>query len=152
MNTLSYKGFEGSAEIDTELDVCRGKLLFIPDLVTYEAPSAAELKTEFEAAVDDYLDTCRELGREPHRPYKGSFNVRVEPEMHRDAVLYAARKGSKLNDVVVQGLRLVLYTSEPQFQTLVMLDARGGMQSLAAGSEPVKALLSAQTSSVSYVN
>lgn len=152
MNTLSYKGFEGSAEIDTELDVCRGKLLFIPDLVTYEAPSAAALKTEFEAAVDDYLDTCRELGREPHRPYKGSFNVRVEPEMHRDAVLYAARMGLKLNEVVVQGLSLVLYSPEPQSHTVVMLDAGGAVQSFAAGGEPVRALVSAQTSPASHVN
>ena len=34
--------------------VCRGKILFIDDLVTYEAASPATLQKEFEAAVDDY--------------------------------------------------------------------------------------------------
>ena len=36
--------------------VCRGKILFIDDLVTYEAASPAKLQKEFEAAVDDYLE------------------------------------------------------------------------------------------------
>ena len=77
MNILKYKDFEGSAELDMERQVCRGKLLFIDDLVTYEAASIANLQSEFEAAVDDYLETCKSLGRDPKRPLKGLFNVRT---------------------------------------------------------------------------
>ena len=43
MNILKYKDFEGSAELDMERQVCRGKLLFIDDLVTYEAASIANV-------------------------------------------------------------------------------------------------------------
>ena len=33
MNILNYKGYEGTAEIDMESRICRGKILFINDLV-----------------------------------------------------------------------------------------------------------------------
>lgn len=104
MKTLTFNGFEGSAEIDTERQVCRGKLLFIPDLVTYEADSPKDLQAAFEDAVTDYLETCEELGREPHRPFRGSFNVRVKPDLHRAAAVRAAHDDVSLNDLVVRSL------------------------------------------------
>ena len=59
MDILKYKDYEGTAELDMSRGVCRGKILFINDLVTYEAASPADLQREFEAAVDDYLDRER---------------------------------------------------------------------------------------------
>jgi predicted HicB family RNase H-like nuclease len=104
MDILSYKGYEGTAEIDMDRGVCRGKVLFISDLITYEAGTPKELKQEFETAVDDYLATCTELGREPKRPCSGVFNVRVTPEMHRKATLRAVQDNASLNSVVVCAL------------------------------------------------
>lgn len=104
MNTMKYKGFEGSACVDVEQGVCHGKILFIDDLVTYESANAGGLKAEFEAAVDDYLETCKELGREPMKPASGNFNVRVPPEMHRSALIRATKEDVSLNSVVVSAL------------------------------------------------
>ncbi|MDR1848899.1 MAG: type II toxin-antitoxin system HicB family antitoxin [Zoogloeaceae bacterium] len=105
MNTLrSYKGYTGSAEFDSDGLVLRGKLLFIRDLIMYESPTAEGLQEEFEATVDDYLETCAELGREPQKPCSGQFSVRVPPELHRKALEKAAREGSSLNNVVVQAM------------------------------------------------
>lgn len=104
MDLLQYRDYEGSTEIDAARDVCRGRILFINDLVTYEADSVRQLRKEFEAAVDDYIETCRLVGKEPQRPFKGLFNVRVSPELHRAAVVRATREGTTLNDVVVQAL------------------------------------------------
>jgi predicted HicB family RNase H-like nuclease len=73
MGILKYKDYEGTAELDMARRVCRGKILFIDDLITYEAMSPAELQTEFEAAVDDYIDTCATLGREPQKPLRGQL-------------------------------------------------------------------------------
>lgn len=109
MKTLAFNGFEGSAEIDTDRQVCRGKLLFIPDLVTYEADSPKDLQAAFEDAVADYMETCATLGREPHKPFRGSFNVRVQPELHRAAAVRAAHDNVSLNDVVVHALDCYLY-------------------------------------------
>lgn len=104
MDILKYKDYEGTAELDMARDVCRGKLLFIDDLVTYEAASPSELRREFEAAVDDYLETCVALGREPQKPLKGQFNVRIPPALHKATVRRALMDNVSLNDVVVRAL------------------------------------------------
>lgn len=104
MDILKYKDYEGTAEVDMVRGVCRGKILFITDLVTYEAATPRELQREFELAVEDYLETCGELGREPGRQFKGLFNVRVTPELHRAAALRAASDGVSLNEVAFRAL------------------------------------------------
>lgn len=108
MNILNYKGYEGTAEIDMDSLVCRGKILFINDLVTYQALGPQSLINEFEAAVDDYLETCEALGREPQKPLKGQFNVRISPELHKQAVVRSVCDGTSLNKVVVNALEYYL--------------------------------------------
>lgn len=108
MTQLRYKGFEGSAEIDVAREVCRGKILFIDDLVTYEARDVKGLRREFVSAVDDYLATCEQLGRVPNKPYSGVFNVRTSPDKHRALVRAAAQLGSTLNAVINTALDLYL--------------------------------------------
>lgn len=68
MDILKHKDYEGTAEMDAARGVYRGKILFINDLVTYESPSLTGLQKEFELAVDDYLETCVRLCREPQAP------------------------------------------------------------------------------------
>lgn len=109
MTILKYKDFEGTAEVDIDLGVCRGKLLFIDDLVTYQADSPKQLQGEFEAAVDDYLETCRLVGKAPQRPFRGLFNVRVPPALHRQAALRAVSDGIALNEVVVRAMDAYLH-------------------------------------------
>lgn len=104
MNMLKYKDFEGTAELDVERNLCRGKVLFIDDLVTYVADSPKNLQIEFEAAVEDYLETCLQVGKEPQRSFRGLFNVRVPPALHRSAALRAAGDEIALNEVVVRAL------------------------------------------------
>jgi predicted HicB family RNase H-like nuclease len=104
MDILKYKDYEGTAELDMARRICRGKILFIDDLVTYEAASPAELQTEFEAAVDDYIETCTTLGREPQKPLRGQFNVRIPPALHKAAALRALADNVSLNDVAVRAL------------------------------------------------
>ena len=104
MDILKYKDYEGTAELDMSRGVCRGKILFIKDLVTYEAAQPTELQKEFEAAVGDYIETCAALGREPQKSLKGQFNVRIAPAIHKAATLKAVTDGTSLNDVVAKAL------------------------------------------------
>lgn len=108
MGILKYKDFEGSADLDTDRWVCRGKLLFIDDLVTYEATTPAALQAEFEAAVDDYVETCREIGKEPQKACRGQFNVRVSSELHKTAQRRANAENISLNAVVGKALEAYL--------------------------------------------
>ena len=105
---FEYKGYIGSAEVSIEDQLLVGKLLFIRDTITYVAATASELETAFEEAVDDYLETCKELGDAPDVPCKGSFNVRVGPEIHMEVAIAARRKGVGLNDIVCEALSAYL--------------------------------------------
>lgn len=104
MDILKYKDYEGTAELDMARGVCRGKILFISDLVTYEAALPSELQKEFEAAVDDYIETSIALGREAQKPLKGQFNVRISPSLHKEVTLRALTDNISLNEVVVNAL------------------------------------------------
>jgi len=102
MTYLEYKGYLGTIEPQLEENTLFGKLAFIRDLVTYEANDLASLRREFEQAVDAYLASCAELGRAPDTPFKGTFNVRVSPEIHRKAAMLAG--GRSLNAFVAEAL------------------------------------------------
>lgn len=95
MSALRYKDFQGSVEFDDDRLVIR--ILHIDDFVTAEIDSAAKAQKAFEELVDDYLATCQELGKEPCKPFKGSFNVRVAPELHRQIVMAATDAGETMN-------------------------------------------------------
>jgi len=107
-NHFEYKGYLGSAEIDTQNDILYGKLLFISDLISYTANSVSELKKSFERAVDDYLEVCAEVGDEPDQPCKGTFNIRVGPELHRKLNLNARYEGMGLNEYICQSLSITV--------------------------------------------
>lgn len=100
MDILKYKGYEGTAELDMDRGVCRGKVLLINDLITYESDSPRELQKQFEAAIEDYIQTCEELGRPAQTPLKGQFNVRISPDLHKKLILRAASDDVSLNEVV----------------------------------------------------
>ena len=108
MAMFDYKGYQGSIEVDVESNLLHGKILFVTDLVTYEAKDVAGLRREFEAAVDDYLTTCKQLGRDPQQPFSGAFNVRVGPQLHKAAAIRAQQDGVKLNGLMVSALEQYL--------------------------------------------
>lgn len=110
---FEYRGYLGSAEVSIEDGVLFGKLLFIRDTITYEASSVSDLETAFKEAVDDYLDTCKELGDTPDVPCKGTFNVRVGPHIHRDIQLAARERGVGLNEFVCIALTDALHATRP---------------------------------------
>ena len=109
-NYYEYKGYYGSAEIDIESGDCHGRLLFIVDVIAYSAESGKELESAFHEAVDEYLEDCEELGKKPDLPCKGSFNVRVTPELHRDAAIYARANAMSLNSVVAKALQQLVHS------------------------------------------
>ncbi len=104
MSDLEYKGYLGTAELSAEDGVFHGKLAFVRDLVTYEASTAKGLVKAFQDAVDDYLADCERDGRAPDKPFKGQFNVRTRPELHRALAMKALRRGVSLNEVVTDAL------------------------------------------------
>ena len=103
-DVLTYKGFTGTVHFSAEDNVFHGKIEGIDDLVTFGGHSVEELIKAFHNEVDDYIALCKEMGKEPIRSYKGSFNVRISPEMHRKAVEKATKKGLSLNQFVQKAI------------------------------------------------
>lgn len=101
---MFYKEYFGSIYFDSENELFYGKIEFIRDLVNYEATEAKGLIRSFHQAVDDYLEECLELDVIPGKPFKGNFNVRVDPELHREASLYALQHGDSLNNIIKKAL------------------------------------------------
>ena len=106
MSMYEYKGYLGSAEVDTASAMLVGKLLFIRDSIGYSANTPAELERAFHEAVDDYLSTCEEQGDDPDVPCKGSFNVRIDPALHRKAAVKSRAQGVTLNQFVEQAIQV----------------------------------------------
>ena len=105
---LKYKDYYGVVHFSSEDEVFHGKIIWINDLVSFEGSSVKELKRAFQQAVDDYLNTCKKLKKEPDKTYKGTFNIRIPSELHRKASLYAAVKNISLNDFVRHAIDFTL--------------------------------------------
>ena len=103
-NTLEYRGYHGSVEFSAEDDVFFGIIIGINDHISYEGDSVKTLRKDFEESVDWYIDVCKEIGKEPEKMYKGSFNVRIDPALHKDLVIYSASQGKTLNATVEEAI------------------------------------------------
>ncbi|MBE6784220.1 MAG: type II toxin-antitoxin system HicB family antitoxin [Ruminococcaceae bacterium] len=103
-NILEYNGYYGSSEVSVEDGVIFGKILHINDLVTFEADNLQDLNVAFQEAVDDYLEFCKANGKNPDKPFKGSFNVRISPENHKRIAIDAAKQNMTLNQFVEQAI------------------------------------------------
>ena len=99
-NTLSYKGFLGSVSYSDEDQVLFGKIEGIYDTIMYEGTSVTEIKDMFKEAVNEYIESCKHFKKPLLKSFKGSFNVRVKPDMHKKAVMLAIMKGISLNQLV----------------------------------------------------
>jgi len=96
----------------SEVSVFHGKIEFIRSLANYEGTDVKNLRIAFEEAVDDYLELCEQEGKEPEIPFKGSFNDRTGPDLHRKAMLLAKSKGTNLNSIITDALEKYLSTNE----------------------------------------
>jgi len=102
---FEHKDYNGTIEYSAADNVMFGKVLGIRNLLSYEGNSLESLRLDFEDVVDDYLETCAEEGIEPEKPYKGNFNVRVTPELHRSLAVYAVSHGQSLNSTVEEAIK-----------------------------------------------
>jgi len=101
---LKYKDYLATISYSAEDEVFYGKIFGINDLVTFEGTSVSGLKKAFQEAVNDYIETCEEVGKSPEKSYKGLFNVRVPANLHKKAALVAAKNSITLNDFVKAAL------------------------------------------------
>ena len=66
----------------------------------------------FAQSIDNYLDLCKQVGKEPEKEFKGSFNVRIPSELHREISMLAAQQKMTLNQYVINALSKSVASAE----------------------------------------
>ncbi len=103
-NTLNYKGFIASVSFVDEDNILFGKIEGINDLIMFEGESVTEIKQMFREAVDEYIESCKHFNKPLLKSFKGSFNVRVKPDIHQQAAMLAKMQGISLNQLVQKAI------------------------------------------------
>ena len=103
-NMMKYKGYLAKIQLSEEDRIFYGEVLGLSDSVAFDGSTFEELERSFHAAVDGYLELCKEINKEPEKGYNGVFNVRISPELHKRAVYEAFKRGVKLNKFVEQAI------------------------------------------------
>jgi len=104
-NYLHYKDYVGNVEFSEEDGVFHGKVVGLKSLISFEGNSVSAIIKDFHNAIDEYLDFCAETGKQPEKPFKGSFNVRIGADLHRKAALAASARKISLNTLVEDAIR-----------------------------------------------
>ena len=104
-NTMEYKGYIGVIEFSAEDMLFYGKVQGIRSLISYEGSDAIELLNDFHDSVDNYLENCKKDGMKPEIAYKGTLNVRLSADTHRQAAVYAMNHGQSLNSFIDSAIR-----------------------------------------------
>jgi predicted HicB family RNase H-like nuclease len=104
-NTIEYKNYIGSVNYSNTDKCFFGKIEMIDDLITFEAENVADLENNFKLAVNDYIATCKQLNKNPQKAYKGTFNVRIEPNLHKKLYKTALKNNVSLNAFIAQTLK-----------------------------------------------
>ena len=119
-DTITYKNYIGKVHY-SNVDKCfYGKIATIDDLITFEADNVSDLEQNFKNSVDDYIKTCKQLGRNPQKTYKGSFNLRIDTKLHAQIHNIALQENLSLNAFIGKALKNIIdsKTSATQIESI----------------------------------
>ena len=91
---MTYKGYHADIKYSDEDKMFVGEVIGLSDVLAFHGSSVSELEEMFHQSVDNYLEMCREFGKNPEKEYKGQFNVRIPSSLHKTAVICAKQKTS----------------------------------------------------------
>jgi predicted HicB family RNase H-like nuclease len=104
-NTMIYKGYSARIAYDDADGIFTGRIAGITDTVGFHADTVKGLRAAFHEAVEDYLETCAQLDKEPQKAFSGQVMFRIDPEVHRKAALAAELAGQSLNQWAEEALK-----------------------------------------------
>lgn len=106
---MKYKNFIGHVAYDDEAEIFHGEVVNIRDVITFQGDSVESLNQAFKDSIDDYIEFCHERGEAPEKPFSGTFNLRLTPELHREVFTAAKLEGTSLNHWVVKAIEHELH-------------------------------------------
>ena len=78
-------------ELDEDAEFFHGEVINTRNVFIFQGQTLDELKAAFVDTVADFIEWCRERGKEPERSHSGNFTVSIPPELHRRIATAAAR-------------------------------------------------------------
>ena len=105
MNTMQHQGYTARIEFDERDSIFVGRVLGLRSIISFHGDTVAQLRSEFEAAVDDFLQDCKAQGIKPEKPASGKLMLRVPPEVHGAAIVAAQASGKSLNQWATEVLQ-----------------------------------------------
>lgn len=97
MNSMSHNGYTAKIEFDERDNIFVGRVLGLRTVISFHGETVAELRTQFETAIEEFLLDCKEQGIRPEKPASGKLMLRVPPEVHGAALVAAQASGKSLN-------------------------------------------------------
>ena len=89
MNAMNYNGYTAKIDFDDRDNIFVGRLLGMRAMISFHGETVVELRQAFEAAVDEFLNDCKQQGVKPEKPASGKLILRVPPEAHGAALIAA---------------------------------------------------------------
>jgi len=94
---LPYKNYHAMIRYSKEDGFLVGHIMGVRDIVGFHGDSERKLEDAFHEAVDDYLEFCARIGKNPQKP---RHRVSVSPEAFAAARAAAEIKGIKVGEWV----------------------------------------------------
>ena len=105
MNTMNHKGYTARIEFDERDNIFVGRVLGLRSIISFHGETVTDLRHEFEVAIEDFLNDCKEQGVKPEKPASGKLMLRVSPEIHGAALVAAQASGHSLNQWATEVLQ-----------------------------------------------
>lgn len=111
-NIMKYKGYWAEIKYSDEDECFCGSIDGLKNVsISFEGETVKELKKDFKDAINSYLQTCKELGKEPEKQCKGSLNVRLGTELHTKAKMKSIEKKISINELIKEAVVAYLKTN-----------------------------------------
>lgn len=105
LHTMNHKGYTARIEFDERDNIFVGRVLGLRSIISFHGETVADLRHEFEVAIEDFLNDCKEQGVKPEKPASGKLMLRVSPEIHGAALVAAQASGKSLNQWATEVLQ-----------------------------------------------
>jgi predicted HicB family RNase H-like nuclease len=97
MNTMNHEGYTARIDFDERDNIFLGRVLGLHAMIGFHGETVAELRAEFETAIEEFLRDCKEQDVRSEKPASGKLMLRVPPEVHGAALVAAQAAGKTLN-------------------------------------------------------
>ena len=120
---LEYKGYHASVEYDAEDNIFVGEVFGINDSLNFHGRSILEVNAMFHQSIENYLDLCKQIGKDPERAADYKLACRIytcisdntdcmaEPEAVealREAILKSGKAGTSAFELLCDRIEELL--------------------------------------------